>query len=109
VKLAEKSLHKDSKVLIEGALRTRKWTGKDEVEKSTTEIVLQPFNGSLTLLDAPKPAPERPTYRQARAQATSRPPRLDRLFVCCAYWLCASSVTAEWAVAITKNSLSSRG
>jgi len=67
VKLAEKSLHKDSKVLIEGALRTRKWTGKDDVEKSTTEIVLQPFNGSLALLEAPKPASEHPTYRQERA------------------------------------------
>lgn len=36
--LAEKYLKKGSKVLIEGKLRTRKWTDKDKIERYTTEI-----------------------------------------------------------------------
>ncbi len=49
--VAEKYLHKGSKVYIEGALQTRKWTGNDGVEKYTTEVVLQRFRGELTMLD----------------------------------------------------------
>ncbi|OHC76066.1 MAG: single-stranded DNA-binding protein [Rhodospirillales bacterium RIFCSPLOWO2_12_FULL_58_28] len=50
--VAEKYLRKGSKVYVEGALQTRKWTGKDGVEKDTTEVVLQNFRGELTMLDA---------------------------------------------------------
>ena len=49
--IAEKYLKKGSKVYIEGALQTRKWTDKDGVEKYSTEIVLQGFNSTLTMLD----------------------------------------------------------
>lgn len=49
--ITEKYLKKGSKVYIEGALQTRKWTGNDGVEKYTTEIVLQGFNSTLTMLD----------------------------------------------------------
>lgn len=49
--VAEKYLKKGSKVYLEGALQTRKWTGNDGVEKYTTEIVLQRFRGELTMLD----------------------------------------------------------
>lgn len=49
--VAEKYLRKGSKVYLEGALQTRKWTGNDGVEKYTTEIVLQGFNSNLTMLD----------------------------------------------------------
>jgi len=50
--VAEKYLHKGSKVYIEGSLQTRKWTDKDGQEKYTTEVVLQNFRGELTMLDA---------------------------------------------------------
>jgi len=50
--ITEKYLKKGSKVYIEGALQTRKWTGNDGVEKYTTEIVLQGFNSTLTMLDS---------------------------------------------------------
>ena len=50
-KVAEQYLKKGSKVYIEGALQTRKWTDKDGVEKYSTEIVLQGFNSQLTMLD----------------------------------------------------------
>jgi single-strand DNA-binding protein len=49
-KVAEQYLKKGSSVYIEGSLQTRKWTDKDGVEKYTTEIVLQNFNGNLTML-----------------------------------------------------------
>ncbi|MCC3860118.1 single-stranded DNA-binding protein [Pseudemcibacter aquimaris] len=50
-KIAEQYLRKGSKVYVEGALQTRKWTDQSGVEKYTTEIVLQRFNGVLTMLD----------------------------------------------------------
>lgn len=53
VRIAKEYLRKGSKVYIEGQLQTRKWTDKDGVEKYSTEVVLQNFNGSLTLLDRP--------------------------------------------------------
>ncbi len=52
VDVAEKYLHKGSKVYVEGQLQTRKWTDQSGQEKYTTEIVLQRFRGELTMLDA---------------------------------------------------------
>ena len=37
--IAGQYLKKGSHVYIEGRLQTRKWTGRDDIEKSTTEIV----------------------------------------------------------------------
>ncbi len=51
VKVAKNYLRKGSKVYIEGALQTRKWTDQSGVEKYSTEVVLQGFNGNLTMLD----------------------------------------------------------
>jgi len=50
-KIAESYLRKGSKIYVEGALQTRKWTDNSGVEKYTTEVVLQNFNGTLTMLD----------------------------------------------------------
>ena len=50
-KVIEQYLKKGAKVYIEGQLQTRKWTDKDGVEKYSTEIVLQGFNSTLTMLD----------------------------------------------------------
>ena len=49
--VAEKYLRKGSKVYIEGAIQTRKWTDQSGQEKYSTEVVLQRFRGELTLLD----------------------------------------------------------
>jgi single-strand DNA-binding protein len=51
VKVAENYLKKGSKVYLEGALQTRKWTDQQGVEKYSTEVVLQKFRGELTMLD----------------------------------------------------------
>ena len=50
-KIVEQYLKKGSKVYLEGSLQTRKWTDKDGNDKYTTEVVLQGFNSSLTMLD----------------------------------------------------------
>ena len=50
-KIAEKFLKKGSKIYIEGQIQTRKYTDQAGVEKYTTEIVLNNFNSSLTMLD----------------------------------------------------------
>lgn len=49
--VAEKYLRKGSKIYVEGALQTRKWTDKDGAEKYTTEVVISRFKGELTMLD----------------------------------------------------------
>jgi len=52
VEVCKRYLNKGSKVYIEGQLATRKWqdkeTGKDNY---STEVVLQGFNSTLTMLD----------------------------------------------------------
>src|SRR2546430_6332970 len=48
---AEKYLRKGSKLYVEGALQTRKWTDNTGAEKYSTEVVLQRFRGDLTMLD----------------------------------------------------------
>lgn len=49
--IAENYLRKGSKVYLEGQLRTRKWTDRDDQERYTTEIVLQSFDAKIILLD----------------------------------------------------------
>jgi len=49
-KIAEQYLRKGSTVYIEGQLETRKWQDQSGADKYTTEIVLRPFRGELTLL-----------------------------------------------------------
>jgi single-strand DNA-binding protein len=49
--IAEKYLKKGSKVYVEGALQTRKWTDNAGIEKYTTEVVLGNYKGELTMLD----------------------------------------------------------
>ncbi|PKR54283.1 single-stranded DNA-binding protein [Thalassospira marina] len=49
--VVERFVKKGSKLYIEGALRTRKWQGQDGKDNYTTEIVLEGFNSTLTMLD----------------------------------------------------------
>ena len=50
-RIAEQYLRKGSKVYIEGQLQTRKWQDQQGADRYTTEIVIQNYNGQLTLLD----------------------------------------------------------
>ena len=51
VRIAEQYLKKGSKVYIEGALQTRKYQAQDGTDRYSTEVVLQGFGGTLTMLD----------------------------------------------------------
>jgi single-strand DNA-binding protein len=52
VKVIKNYVDQGTKLYIEGAIQTRKWKGTDEVERTSTEIVLQGYNSSLLLLDS---------------------------------------------------------
>lgn len=51
-KIAEQYLKKGSKVYLEGQLETRKWQDQSGNDRYTTEVVLRPYRGELTLLDS---------------------------------------------------------
>jgi len=51
VKVVEQYLRKGAKVYIEGQLQTRKWQDQQGQDRYSTEVVLQGFNGTLTMLD----------------------------------------------------------
>lgn len=51
-RIAEQYLRKGSKVYVEGQLETRKWQDQSGQDRYTTEIVLRPYRGELTLLDS---------------------------------------------------------
>jgi single-strand DNA-binding protein len=81
-KVAEQYLKKGAKVYIEGALQTRKWTDQSGVEKYSTEVVLQGFNSTLTMLDgrggADSQADDRNEYAEATGAAAPRRPATSR-------------------------------
>lgn len=51
-RIAEQYLRKGSKVYLEGQLQTRKWEDQQGQERYSTEVVLQGFNSTLTMLDS---------------------------------------------------------
>lgn len=51
VDIVEKYVKKGSKLYLEGELVTRKWSDQQGNDRYTTEIVLQGYNSTLTLLD----------------------------------------------------------
>jgi len=52
VNVCENYLKKGAKVYIEGQLETRKWTDQSGQDKYSTEVVLRPYRGELTMLDS---------------------------------------------------------
>ena len=52
VRVAEQYLKKGSKVYVEGQLETRKWQDQAGNDRYTTEVVLRPYRGELTMLDS---------------------------------------------------------
>ncbi|MQQ07257.1 single-stranded DNA-binding protein [Epibacterium sp. SM1979] len=51
VRVAEQYLRKGSKVYVEGQLQTRKWQDQNGQDRYSTEVVLQGFGSTLTMLD----------------------------------------------------------
>jgi|TARA_B110000438_G_scaffold101898_1_gene100782 single-strand DNA-binding protein len=50
VEVIEKYVKKGAKIYVEGELSTRKYQDKDGNERYTTEVVLQGYNSTLTML-----------------------------------------------------------
>ena len=71
VKIAEQYLKKGSKVYLEGAMHTRKWTDNQNIERYTTEVVLSGFQSRIVLLDRAEKAPaaDEESYAGAKAPA----------------------------------------
>ena len=77
-KIAEQYLRKGSTVYLEGQLETRKWQDQSGAEKYTTEIVVRPFSGALTLLGGKGREDDAPPSGADRASVAGfAPPRGD--------------------------------
>lgn len=63
--IAGEYLRKGSKVYLEGALQTRKWTNQQGQDQYTTEIVIQGYTGIMQMLDG-KPSSQS-EYAQPQA------------------------------------------
>ena len=70
ISVAERFLKKGSKVYIEGKMETRSYE-KNGAQHYTTEVVLSPFGGTLTMLDSAKSEP------QTEATPAAAAPSLD--------------------------------
>jgi len=80
VKIAEQYMKKGSRVFIEGALATRKWTDNGGHERFATEIVLRGYSGTLIMLNnRDGPAPDEGSYGTTRSSAGHQPPAKDEL------------------------------
>lgn len=75
-KVAKNYLRKGSKVYLEGALQTRKWTDQAGNDRYSTEIVLQKFRGELVLLDG-REGSSAPATHEASEQRQPAPADLD--------------------------------
>jgi single-strand DNA-binding protein len=51
-KTVEQYVKKGAKLYVEGALQTRKWKDQGGNDRYSTEVVLQGFNATLTMLDS---------------------------------------------------------
>eukprot|EP00029_Vermamoeba_vermiformis_P008349 TRINITY_DN387_c0_g1_i1.p1 TRINITY_DN387_c0_g1~~TRINITY_DN387_c0_g1_i1.p1 ORF type:complete len:171 (-),score=47.06 TRINITY_DN387_c0_g1_i1:77-589(-) len=69
-----KAAQKGSKIYLEGSLRTRKYTDKKEIQRSVTEVVLQPNKGYINIvLNATRSAEEGENVEQHQQQQQDTP------------------------------------
>lgn len=77
VKLVKSYVKKGTRLYLEGALQTRKWTDQSGVEKYSTEVVLQNYGGTILLLGGGEERQEATT--QTSQQPQRAPARADDL------------------------------
>lgn len=73
VNIAKNYLRKGAKIYIEGQLQTRKWQDQQGQDRYTTEVVLQNFNGVLTMLDSRSSGGDSGGYSQDNSSYDSAP------------------------------------
>lgn len=74
--VVEKYVRKGTKLFVEGKIRTRKYTGRDNAEHYVTEILVDNFEllgGKPEQAQAAAPNPNPPFYNQQRSQAPGAP------------------------------------
>jgi single-strand DNA-binding protein len=80
-KVVEQYVKKGSKVYVEGSLQTRKWQDQSGNDRYSTEVVLQGFGATLTMLDGPS-GDRQQSKPQQREQSSyddyDDPPRTQR-------------------------------
>ncbi len=54
IDVVDRQIRKGCKLYLEGQIKSRKWTDKDKVEKTITEVVLPKFGGVLLILTKPQ-------------------------------------------------------
>ncbi len=74
VGIVKNYVHKGSKLYLEGALQTRKWTDQSGQEKLSTEIVLQNFNSVIVLLDSRNQGGAHSDYESHDYESNSKSP-----------------------------------
>ena len=77
VRIAEQYLKKGSKVYIEGQLQTRKYQDQSGNDRYSTEVVLQGFGGTLTMLDGPSGGGRQQSGGQGSGGNYDAPPSRD--------------------------------
>jgi len=88
VNVCENYLKKGAKLYIEGQLETRSWE-QDGQKKYTTEVVLRPYRGELTMLDSRNSggasaggggfSDNQSSYQQQPTQQNNSPAPIDEL------------------------------
>ncbi len=73
VGIVEQYVRKGSKLYVEGMLSTRKWTDNAGVERTSTEIVLKAFGGTIELLDRAEGSGRPPAAESADQYGSTRP------------------------------------
>lgn len=74
VGITERYIRKGSKLYLEGQLETRKWTDSEGKDQYSTEVVLRPYRGEITLLDSRSDSQGGGGYSNANNDAPSYAP-----------------------------------
>lgn len=77
VNIVKSYIKKGSKLYVEGSLHTRKWNDQAGVEKTTTEIVLQSYQGTLVMLDNRQGGGAGGGYGQDNSAPAREPTHID--------------------------------
>lgn len=77
VRVVEAYVRKGSRLYVEGAIQTRKFTYKNGIERYATEIVLQRFRGEIKLLDKREEEDAPRARARARESVAPEQPRDD--------------------------------
>jgi single-strand DNA-binding protein len=73
VQIVQKYLNKGDLVVVQGKLQTRKWQDQEGIDRYTTEVVLDQYNGRLTMLGGSKGSSGGNSDRATSNQASKKP------------------------------------